>query len=124
MFISDLLVWWYGAGWRTEMRKVVGRTQAVLSAFSVGLLAKTLFAPFKQIDAGRVRGSADVRLRAWFDRSFSRVFGFFIRSIVIFTGCLAASVVCVMSALFVVVWPFVPLLPLLGIVLTVIGWTL
>jgi hypothetical protein len=124
MFLVDLFAWWYGPGWRAESLLVIARTRGVLDAFSVGLLSRTLFAPFKQIDAGRVRGSADVQLRAWFDRTFSRVFGFFVRSLVIMTGCVTAGIVCVMSGLLVIVWPIVPLLPILGIVLTILGWTL
>lgn len=123
MIFTDMLVWWYGAGWRAELTKVATRPQAILDSFSVGLLAKTLFAPFKQIDAGRVRGSIQVRFRAWFDRTFSRVFGFFVRSLVIFTGCIAAAIVAFCSALLALAWLFVPLLPILGAVLAVSGWT-
>lgn len=124
MIFTDLLLWWYGPGWRAEVRKIFTRTAAILESFSVALLVRTLFAPFKQIDAGQVRGSIQVQFRAWFDRTFSRVFGFFVRSFVIFTGCLAALVVGVGSALFAFVWLFAPFLPLLGIIVMIAGWTL
>lgn len=123
MIFTDLLIWWYGPGWRAELQKVAVRTKGILEAFSVRLLAGSLFAPFKQIDAGRVRGPVQVQFRAWFDRTFSRVFGFFVRSLVIFTGCLAAFIVGIGSIVLSIVWLVVPILPILGLVLAVAGWS-
>jgi hypothetical protein len=124
MLFTDMLLWWYGPGWRAELRKVATRSMSILDAFSVGLLTRTLFSPFRQIDAGRVRGSIQVQFRAWFDRSFSRVFGFFVRSIVILTGLLAASFVAIGSLLIALAWLVAPLLPLFGLVVAILGWTL
>lgn len=123
MIFTDMLLWWYGPGWRAELQKIVRRTKSVLEAFSVLLLARSLFAPFKQIDAGKVRGSIQIQARAWFDRTFSRVFGFVVRSIVIFTGCLVAFFVGLGSALLALAWLVVPFLPILGIILAISGWT-
>lgn len=124
MIFTDLVIWWYGPGWRAELAKVATRPGAILDAFSVGLLMRTLFAPFKQIDAGGVRGPIQVQLRAWFDRTFSRVFGFFVRTIVICAGCIVALFVTVGSAILAILWLIVPLLPLFGLVFALRGWTI
>lgn len=124
MIVTDLLTWWYGAGFMEVLRQIVGRAERVLIAFSVGLLARTLFSPFRQIDAGRVRGSLEVQLHAWFDRTFSRVVGFFVRSIMIFTGLIVATLAFCGGIIWAMVWLAIPVLPIAGVFLLLSGWTL
>lgn len=123
MIVTDLLVWWYGAAWVDVLKQVFGRAERILVAFSVGLLARTLFAPFRQIDAGQVRGSLEVQLHAWFDRTFSRVIGFLVRSIMICTGCLAAALAVAAGIVWAILWVLIPVLPAVGIFLMLTGWT-
>ena len=123
MIVLDIFVWWYGVAWMNELKKIQSRTVAILESFSVGLLARTLFAPFRQIDAGSVRGSLETRFRAWSDRTFSRVMGFFVRSLMIVTGCLLAIVVALGSVLYALLWLLIPFLPLVGLVFVFFGWT-
>lgn len=123
MIVPDLLVWWYGVGWADVLKQVFGRSRRVLEAFSVGLLARTLFAPFRQIDASRVRGSLNMQMHAWFDRGFSRCIGFLARSIVIVSGSVIAVVVACAGAVWAVVWLAIPILPVVGVFLLASGWT-
>lgn len=116
MILTDMLAWWYTTAWLQQAHGVHARVSGVLEAFSVALLTKTLFAPFRQIDAGGVRGSIDVQLRAWFDRTFSRFFGALIRSLMIFCGLLSAGVLAVLGALWLAFWFVVPILPIIGLV--------
>ncbi|HJQ08402.1 MAG TPA: hypothetical protein VJ836_02865 [Candidatus Saccharimonadales bacterium] len=122
MMLFALFSWWYTAGWAGVAKKVGDRVESMLETFSVYLLARTLFAPFRQISAGQVSGSFDVRLRAFGDRAFSRVFGAFIRSIFIIMGAIAALLAMLLGLVQVAVWPFIPLLPLAGLVLAMSGW--
>lgn len=122
--IVALFSWWYGAGWARLIGRVGTRMQAMLETFSVALLARTLFAPFRQISAGQVRGSFDMQLRALGDRLFSRLFGAVVRSLFIFIGAVAALLAGLLGLLEAIVWPVVPLLPVAGIVLTLLGWKL
>ena len=124
MIFIDMLAWWYGHAWRDVWRSVGQRAGGVLGAFSVGLLARTLFAPFRQIDAGGVRGPLGAQLRAWFDRTFSRFIGFGVRSVMIITGSLLAVIVLLAGVLFAILWLVVPVLPVIGAVLTLTGRTL
>lgn len=120
--IADLFTWWYGQGLRGVWKRIGHQTTGVLEAFSVMLLAGSLFAPFRQIDAGGVRGSIEVQFRAWIDRSFSRVFGFFLRSFMIIIGLFGAIIVAILGVVWALVWAIVPLLPLIGLLLAAMGW--
>jgi hypothetical protein len=112
-----LVSWWYGVGWSGLARNVRARVASALLFFSVGLLLKTLFDPFRQIDAGNVRGSLEVQLRAWFDRSFSRFVGFFVRMTVVVFGLVVAAMIGLIGVVQMLVWPLLPVLPLVGLAL-------
>ncbi|MGH7196772.1 MAG: hypothetical protein ACREGJ_03340 [Candidatus Saccharimonadales bacterium] len=117
MFVPLLISWWYGPGWLKLMTRVGGRVQGVLNFFSVGLLAGSLFAPFRQISAGRVQGPLGVQLSAWFDRQFSRVIGAIVRMLLILAGLLLAAITGLVGLLLVVAWPLIPLAPIIGFML-------
>lgn len=98
-------------------KRISERLEAVVLFFSIKLLVSTLFDPFRQIDAGGVRGSLGVQMRAFFDRSFSRVIGMFVRLSVIGFGLTVAAVLAVVGLLQLIIWPLVPFLPIIGIIL-------
>lgn len=122
LFIS-LFKWWYGEGWRQRAVAINGRLEGVVDYFSIDLLLKTLFSPFRQISAGRVDGPIGEQLRAFADKMVSRVIGGFVRSIILLTGLVTIALMVIISLLLLVLWAVVPTLPLVGIVLAVIGWT-
>ena len=95
MFIVGLFSWWYGAGWLQRVQVVKERLSGLYDYFSIDLLIKTLFSPFRQISAGSVRGPIGVQIRAFFDQLISRTIGMIVRSLVIVSG----SVTLVVSAL-------------------------
>ncbi|HEX7963298.1 MAG TPA: hypothetical protein VF466_01770 [Candidatus Saccharimonadales bacterium] len=121
MMIVALFSWWYGAGWARAAKRVGGRMQTMLETFSVALLLRTLFDPFRQISAQQVRGSFDTQLRALGDRLFSRVFGAVIRSIFIVIGILGALGAGLVGVIELVVWPLVPFFPIIGVALLLAG---
>lgn len=124
MFVLAVFSWWYGAGWARLAKRVMQRTDNVLAFFSVGTLAKTLFAPFRQISAGQVQGSMDVQMRAFFDRLISRIVGAVVRSFMIIAGLFSALFAVLLGLLQMLAWPLVPLLPLAGLVAWMTGWAL
>ena len=111
-------------GWLSLSRKIGGRVVGVLKFFSVGQLAVSLFAPFRQISAGRVQGPLGVQLRAWGDKQFSRVIGAIVRLILIAFGLLGALFYGVLGGIMVVLWPILPFMPIVGIVGMFSGVTL
>lgn len=121
MIVFDMLVWWYTTAWLNLLRDVERRTIGVFEAFSVSLLARTLFSPFRQIDAGSVRGPIGVQVRAWFDRTFSRFFGAIVRSTMIVCGLIGTASMFCGGIVWAVVWLFIPLLPIVGLVIMVVA---
>lgn len=122
MFIVGLLGWWYGPGWRGCMRRVLERLAATADFFSIGLLLRTLFSPFRQISAGSVRGPLGVQLHAFFDRLISRLIGAMVRTAMIVTGGLALGFHALVGAGAVIGWLLLPLVPVIGAVLASGGW--
>lgn len=122
MLFMSLIQWWYGAGWRRRVQIMKTRIEGTMDFFSITLLLKTLFQPFRQISAGQVDGSIDAKLRAFADRLISRIIGAVVRTVIIIAGLIAIALHILLGIGLLVGWAFVPLLPLVGLVLTVMGW--
>ncbi len=122
MELVGLLGWWYTAGWKRMIMMRVDGLASTADYFSIGILASTLFAPFRQISAGKVRGPIAIQLRAFVDRVFSRCIGAIMRTIMIFIGTMALVLQAVWAAISIVLWAAVPLLPIAGLIMAFIGW--
>lgn len=122
MFLVGILSWWYGSGWAGRLLVIKTRLMQTSDYFSIGILLGTLFAPYRQISAGGVRGSMAAQLRAFGDRLISRIIGAFLRTGLIIFGIVALCVQVIWGAIVMAVWPFVPLFPLCGVILWSIGW--
>jgi len=122
MFIVGLLSWWYGAGWVAEAKRVRERIASVADYFSIGLLARTLFSPFRQISAGSIDGPLGVRWRAFIDRLISRCIGALMRTFLIIFGVVAITVIGISGCIALVVWLLIPALPIVGCVMMFVGW--
>ena len=94
----------------------------VYDNFSLGLLLRTLFSPWRQISAGRVRGPLGVQVRAFFDRLISRIIGGIVRSVVLIFGSIAVLGVALVGLLRIVLWPLLPLFPIVATIWTITGW--
>jgi hypothetical protein len=122
MFIVGILSWWYGAGWKQRFLMLKERLAVTADYFSIDLLLKTLLSPYRQISAGQVRGSLNVQMRAFFDRLLSRIIGAIIRLFMIVIGSTTLLVYSIIGLFFITLWGIVPLVPILGIILAVVGW--
>lgn len=122
MFIVGFLGWWYGAGWRTRLRKIGARIMSVFDVFSIDLLIKTWLAPFRQIGAGQTGRGLSEQLRVLFDALVSRAIGGAVRTITIGIGLIVVTVMAIAGILEGILWLFVPLLPVVGVILFAIGW--
>lgn len=122
MFIVGLFSWWYGAGWVRCISAVRGGLASIYDYFSLDLLLRTLFSPFRQISAGSVRGPIGVQLRAMLDNLISRVIGAVVRTLVIIIGTITLLVSCLLGLLRIIAWPLIPLLPIACIVFASTGW--
>ncbi len=125
MLAMALVSWWYTTAWMGLAQSVEQRLGRVLNFFSVGLLARTLFDPFRQIAAMHTQGaSLGVMMRAWADRLFSQCVGFVMRSIFIFLGMISTIFVMLFGVMQLLLWPCVPLLPLVAVLGLLLGWKL
>lgn len=122
MFIVGILGWWYGAGWKQRAGMVKERLASTIDYFSIDLLVRTLFAPFRQISADKTGGSLNVQMHAFFDRTISRTIGMIVRLGMIIIGTAAIIIYALLGLAGLFVWLLVPLFPLLGLVLFIAGW--
>lgn len=118
-----LVSWWYGSGWLDQIGLVRRRFAGVADRYSLSLLLRTLFSPFKQLDAySGGSGPLDARMRAWLDRLISRLIGAMIRSLMLIVGLIAIVIEAMFAVFRLVFWPLVPALPVIGLVLALVGW--
>ncbi len=96
-----------------EYRKQL--SQAMYSFFSISLLSKTLFDPWRHDEVDTSRLAVKDRFQALGQNLISRLIGFMLRSWAILTGYLMMGVIYIGTALFVLAWYLMPILLLLSI---------
>lgn len=126
MAITEMIIWWYSSGWKVFIRKLRISLSNLTDFFSMSSLIRTLFKPFRQISAETAsdHASLDIKFHMFLDRLISRAVGFFSRLTLLLAGIIIIIFGGVISLILIVLWPLIPLLPIAGIVLTVIGVTL
>lgn len=119
----SLAVWWYMSGWKKLAMVMVQKLIASEDFFSIDLLLKTLASPFRQISADSQRGGTlQMKLQVIFDKVFSRFIGLVVRSILILVGAGWLLVQAIAAVATLLIWPFLPLLPVIGLVISLTGW--
>lgn len=112
--------WWYTDGWKTFFNGFLERLSAVADQFSIGTLFKTLFYPFRQIDSGQlVNASISERFQAFIARTISRLIGACIRLVVAGTGIMVLALTVIIGFIANIIWPLIPIAPVVCIVLTI-----
>jgi hypothetical protein len=111
--------WWYGRGWNDTAHRLSRRIDKLNRAFSVKLLLKTLFSPWRRI-ISYPGASLGEHFRAWGDNIVSRIVGFFVRLFVLLAALIASLVIIIVSILEVIVWPLLPPAILVVLILGVI----
>ncbi|MDK2898833.1 MAG: hypothetical protein PWQ10_20 [Patescibacteria group bacterium] len=122
MFLMGMLSWWYSNGLLGRVRTMKDRLITSVDFFSINLLISTLFAPYKQISAGAVVGSLTNQMHAFFDRLVSRFIGAFVRGFMILLGSFTILLQVVFGVTVLIFWLILPLLPIIGLILTVVDW--
>ena len=126
MLILKSFTWWYISGWSVFIGKVKNMFSSLTDFFSMNSLIRTLFKPFRQIsaDTASADSSLDLKFHMFLDRLVSRIVGFFSRLILLITGCIIIILGGIISLVLIIMWPFIPLIPIAGIVLTITGVTI
>jgi hypothetical protein len=107
MFALDLLSWWYGSGWAGVLSATRRRLGGLSEAFSLKILLRTLFAPWKRVVTAPGAG-LDAKLQAMGDNLVSRLVGFTVRFLVLLTATVAFAAFCVAGLVELIVWPLLP----------------
>lgn len=120
MLAISFLQWWYSVGWGIYFQGFRDKIRNIADFFSIGLLLRTLFQPFRQISANEDTENAGI-LTIIIDHFISRFIGFIIRFGIIIFGLIALISFFAIGLALGLLWPFVPLLPFAGIVLSSMG---
>lgn len=118
MLFVGFLQWWYGPGWRKMSARLGIRVRNTFLLFSVPMLIKTLFAPWRRIIT-YPGTSMQARMRAGLDNLISRFVGLMVRLISLVTAFALITIYAIFGGLLLIAWP---LLPLLGPALIVGGF--
>ncbi|MBR0430701.1 hypothetical protein IJJ05_00180 [Candidatus Saccharibacteria bacterium] len=126
MAITEMFFWWYASGWNVFIKKLHSWLANIADFFSMDSLVRTLFKPFRQISASTADSSAslDLKFHMFIDRFISRLVGFISRLILLFIGTIIIIFGGIFSFVLIILWPFIPFTPIIGIILTIIGITL
>jgi hypothetical protein len=122
MFLVGIISWWYGSGWKAQLKRVHDRLATTAGYFSIGQLFATFFSPFRQISAGNVSGSISVQMRAFFDKTLSRVIGAIVRLFTVFAGLIIMLFQAFFELIVLIIWLLLPAFPVIGLIFFVIGW--
>jgi hypothetical protein len=107
MLVFQMLSWWYGQGWRRVAVDSQQRLVTVSHIFSVPILLRTLFAPWRRIVTYPGAG-LDAKLRALGDNLVSRAVGFSVRIMVLVAAGLILGLTASFGIVFVLLWPLLP----------------
>ncbi len=107
MAIRYLLSWWYGPGWLWILKGAIRQTHNINAAFSVSILLRTLFAPWKQIQSV---ASFQNFLQTAVDNLISRLIGATVRSGMLLVAAMATLLTMAGGVLVFLAWPLIPLL--------------
>lgn len=122
MFIVGMLSWWYGAGWKRCASSVGDALLGIYDYYSIDLLLKTLFSPFRQISAGKITGPLGMQIRAILDKLISRIIGGIMRTLIIIIGSIALLISAIIGLLRIALWPLIPLIPVAAVIMAMSGW--
>lgn len=105
-----MLSWWYLKGWKIFSKRLFDKLRDTADFFSMTLLLKTLFAPFRQISAGGAGVNAAIgdRIRAFFDRLVSRFIGAIVRILILLLGGVLLILQFTLSIVVLIAWPILP----------------
>ena len=120
MIAIELLAWWYRQGWMQVAQNARLRFLKVSHMFSVPILIRTLFAPWRRIIT-YPGATIDARMRALGDNLVSRTVGFTVRIMVLLTAGIMLGLTVVAAGLQLIVWPLVPLALVAAIFKGIIG---
>lgn len=120
MIALEILAWWYSRGWAQVAKNAEKRIVKVSHLFSVPILVRTLFAPWRRIITYPGAG-LDAQFRAMTDNLVSRMVGFSVRFIVLLAAGVMLAACALLGFFQLVVWPLLPPAMVVALVKGVVG---
>ena len=123
MVVTEIFSWWYVSGWHVFISKIKTALSRTTDFFSMDSLVRTLFKPYRQISAGTASANSSMQLRIqmFMDRLVSRIVGFFSRILLLIIGTIIIIIGGILCGILIILWPIIPMLPIIGIILSVVG---
>ena len=109
MLLVAFVQWWYGPGWRDAADRLLTRIRETYLTFSVPILLRTMFAPWKRIITYPGRSIGE-KFRAGIDNLVSRVIGFCVRLLALLAATALILLYVILGGVLLMVWPVVPIL--------------
>lgn len=119
MVMAQLIIWWYGEGWLDQLRRIRYGFIKLADRFSISLLLKTFFAPFRQISADDTGKTINAMFDAMLSKLISRMIGAIMRFNVIIIGVVSLVLLAVLDLIRLIGWLILPAIPLLGFILMI-----
>lgn len=120
MLIVAFFKWWYADGWKLQAQKVINAVKSVGQTFSVSLLLRTLFAPWRRIQTAPGKG-IDAFVQAAVDNAVGRFIGFLVRFMVLIAAGVAGVFILIIGGATVLLWPVLPFAPIALFVMGVVS---
>jgi len=117
MILVEMFSWWYSAGITAFFAKLKHFFLVTSDFFSVNILLKTLFNPYRQIVGRATNSSPAGMFQALIDTLVSRFIGFLIRLVTLVLGGIILILQILASIVAFVVWIILPITPLICVVL-------
>lgn len=120
MIALEIFTWWYRQGWAQVAKNAEQRFFKVSHMFSVPILVRTLFAPWRRIIT-YPGATIDARLHAMGDNLVSRFVGFSVRAMVLLTAGIMLSFTAAAALVQLIVWPLIPPAIVITLVMGIFG---
>jgi hypothetical protein len=108
MVMFSLFSWWYHAGWAGVLVANRRRLSGLSDMFSITILLRTLFAPWKRIITYPGAG-LDARIKAFGDNLVSRMVGFTVRFFVLLAAGISFTIAIAAAGIEIICWPLLPI---------------
>ena len=118
MLITAFFRWWYHDGWISQVQKFINFLHTVGQLFSVKLLLRTLFSPWRRVISAPGRG-LESHIQAAVDNLIGRLVGFFVRIMVLFAAGITGIFAAVLGSVYLLSWPLLPFVPLICVIMGV-----
>lgn len=99
--------WWYGHGWKDSINYSFGLVGKISQSFSVEILLKTLFSPWRRIMSMPGSGIS-AHIHAALDNLVSRFVGFWVRLFVLLAALVLSLLALITGFIFAAAWPLLP----------------